>query len=87
VSGYSPSTGRHILWSRDLEAIDIHAGGNFRLSYDDAQNMVELQNAQQYYIRELRAKMDGKKRKDTAIFRDLENQLHYAIEQLNALQA
>ena len=86
VSGYSNTTQRHILWSRDVDdAIDIHAPDGFRLSSDDAVNLAALLKSQRNYISRLQEQMDAKKRKDTMVYKLLELEHARATANLAAL--
>lgn len=64
VRGYSSTTGRHILWSRDVDAIDIHAPAGYRLS-DGIQPLIDSQTK---YVQSLKSEMDAKVRKNTQVY-------------------
>lgn len=59
-----PTTHWHILWSRDIDALDIHCPSEFRLG-NDAWNLQECKRGQLAYIESLQREMESKKRKDT----------------------
>jgi hypothetical protein len=87
VSGYSVTTQRHIQWSRDMDAIDVHAGNNFRLNGNDHANVLELIKGQQWHIDSLQRQMDAKKRKNTQVYKWLEFDLQRASDSLKQLEA
>ncbi len=83
--GYSSTTDRHILWSRDVEAIDVVAPYHFRLSGDDVVDMTVLLKSQREYIADLQKQMDAKKRKDTQVYKWLEHKHTKAVVNLAKL--
>lgn len=86
VTGYSNTTARHIHWSRDVEAIDIHAGYRFKLRGTDDEIMADLVEGQTHYINELKNQMQAKKRKDTQVYKWLEYNLNKACDNLARLR-
>lgn len=87
VTGYSNTTARHIHWSRDVDAIDIVAGGGFRLSSDDETNYNKLVESQRKYVQRLADKLASKKRKDTQVYKWLEHDYLQAANNLKELLA
>jgi hypothetical protein len=87
VTGYSPSTNRHIQWSREVDAIDIHCLPSFRLVGSDESILSQLVKGQCQLIESIKETMQAKKRKNTAIYSDLERQLENAVSNLNQLIA
>ncbi len=85
VRGYSSSTGKHIAWSRSIEAIDIHTLRGFRLSYNDQENLANLIEGEQAYIESLKEQMASKKRKDTQVYKHLSVDLIRSCNNLMAL--
>lgn len=87
VRGYSNTTQRHIMWSRDVEAIDIHAPYSFRLVGDDSAILRNLRDGQKAYIASIEEAMAAKKRKDTQVYKWLQFDLDRANENLVKLMA
>lgn len=87
VRGYSNTTARHIMWSRDVEAIDIHTLHGFRLTGDDASIIAELIKGQKEYIASIERQMAAKKRKNTQVYEWLQFDLDRATENLRKLEA
>lgn len=87
VEGYSNTTERHIQWSRDIDAIDIHAGHRFRLSHDDNMTMSDLVEGQIAYINNLKEQMASKKRKDTQVYKWLKFDHDRACDNLALLRS
>lgn len=87
VTGYSNTTARHIMWSRDVDAIDINTLSTFRLTGSNSDILAELIRGQEQYIESLERYMANKKRKDTWVYSDLERRHRDAVASLNELQA
>ena len=85
IRGYSNTTARHILWSRDIDAIDIHCPSGFRLG-NDAWNLQDCKRGQLAYIESLQRQMESKKRKDTQVYKWLANDLSKAVNNLERLE-
>lgn len=81
VRGYSSTTQRHILWSRDVDAIDIHAPAYYRLS-DGIEPLIKSQTE---YVQGLKKQLDSKKRKDTQVYHSLYNEYIKAATNLMAI--
>ena len=86
VRGYSSTTARHILWSRDIDAIDIEMPYGFRLG-NDAWNYAEGLRGQLAYVEQCKKELDSKKRKDTQVYRYLQSRYERAVNNLERLQA
>lgn len=86
VTGYSNTTARHIMWSRDVEAIDIHAGYRFRLRGTEDDIFNDLVEGQMHYINELKDQMHSKKRKDTLVYGNLQRMHDEACDNLAQLR-
>lgn len=86
VTGYSNTTARHIQWSRDVEAIDIHAGYRFKLRGNDDEIMQDLIEGQMHYINALKDQMQAKKRKDTQVYKWLKFDHDRACDNLAMLR-
>ena len=91
VRGYSSTTGRHILWSRGVNAVDIHTLNSFRLGHDDNENLLQLVRGQIQYVEgcELRISHHRtmKRRENTRVFTGMVRDLNNAIANLKELQA
>lgn len=85
VKGYSNTTQRHIMRSRDVPAIDVHVPRGFRLTSDDAVNLTALLKGQREYVNDLHEQLKSKKRKDTQVYRLLERQYAVAVANLAQL--
>jgi len=66
VTGYSNTTQRHIMWSRGVEAIDVHIPRRTRLHEITLMNIAKWQQEE---IDRQRALMDKKKNKTTQVYR------------------
>jgi hypothetical protein len=90
VRGYSNTTQRHIQWSRDVDAIDVHCYGTFRLiggAANDDVALISLIASQRDYIDSIQRQMDAKKRKNTQVYKWLEFDLQRANDSLRKLEA
>lgn len=85
VTGYSNTTARHIMWSRGIDAVDIHAGYRFRLRGTNDEILQELVDGQRAHIAGIKEQMMAKKRKDTAVYADLKRQFDDACDRLGDL--
>jgi hypothetical protein len=74
------------MWSRDVDAIDIHAGRGFRLRGTDDEIIQELIDGQMHYINSLKDQMDAKKRKDTQVYKWLQYNHDQACDNLAKLR-
>lgn len=86
VRGYSPTTQRHIAWSRGVDAVDIEAPAYFRLNSDHEAMKAQLIESQRDYIQGLKDEMDGKKRKDTQVYKWLKFDHDRACDNLARLR-
>lgn len=86
VRGYSNTTQRHIMWSRDVDAIDIHAPYSFRLVGDDSAILRNLRDGQKAYIASIEKAIAGKKRKDTQVYKCLQFDLKRAKAKLELIK-
>lgn len=93
VSGYSVSTGRHIRYSRAVEALDVHAPLGRWVSDNDDDRLRWLISGQQKHVDKLKQTLKSKKRKDTQIYRYTKQELNSAdvvlrkLESLRGVQA
>lgn len=85
VRGYSNTTARHISYTYNVDAISIHTLSGFRLTGSDSDIINSLAVGQRQYIAGLQSELDGKKRKDTAIYSDLSRRLAEAEQALYSL--
>ena len=76
VTGYSNSTSKHIGWSRDVDAIDVHIPRGTRLHEITLKNIAMWQ---QQEIDRQRALMDKKKNKTTQVYRWMLNTMGILI--------
>jgi hypothetical protein len=86
VKGYSNSTSKHIHWTRDIDAIDVEVPRDFRIGYDQERMLEQLIQGQHEYVTSIKGQMDGKKRKDTQVYRWLEYDYTRALYNLNMLR-
>lgn len=87
VRGYSSTTQRHIMWSRDVNAIDVVAPRGFRLNGSDDELLQQLIDSQRAHVDSIKREMDTKKRKDTNVYRWLEHDFIKATKNLGELLA
>lgn len=90
VRGYSNTTQRHIMWSRDVDAIDVHCYNTFRLfggENSDDIALISLIASQTDYVESIKRQMDAKKRKDTQVYHWLEVDYDRAMDNLDKLKA
>lgn len=89
VRGYSTTTGRHISWTRDIDAIDINVPRDLRLNGWDgtADVLAKLTTGQQKLIDNLQQQMASKKRHNTQVYRWLQERYTRAVNNLTALTA
>lgn len=89
VRGYSNTTARHILWSRDIDAIDIHFNRDFRLG-NDAWNMQSAKSGQLSYIDSLQDRLVNHvakgRRKNTKVYNNMVSELANAMANLKVLE-
>jgi hypothetical protein len=85
VSGYSNTTARHIQWSRDIDAINIHFDRDFRLG-NDAWNIQSAKSGQLKYIDSLKRQLDAKKRKNTQVYKWLEYHYKQAVKNYESIE-
>lgn len=86
VRGYSNTTAKHISWTRDIDAIDVHTLYGFRLVGNTESILYELIKGQQQYIESIQDQMNSKTRKDTQVYKWLEYDLTRANDNLKFLK-
>lgn len=82
VAGYSNSTSRHIHWTRDINAIDIHAIRSFRLVGTDDEIMERIIFSQNRRVADIKEVMQSKKRKNTQVYKNLFREFNKAQRSL-----
>lgn len=90
VRGYSNTTARHLLWSRDIDAIDVHTFNHFRLTGGDDAIMQELIKAQQAWVDSRRERIakhkEAGRRTDTRVYAEMQRDLLEAENNLYLLE-
>ena len=88
VHGYSNTTAAHIAWTRDIEALDIdlpktRESYNYSTSLREFQTLESIANVYRDQIHAKNLELQAKKRKDTNIYKWLENELKQLQDNYN----
>jgi hypothetical protein len=89
TAGYSFTTAKHINWAKqacEYQAIEVKLPHTFRLDGREDYNFKQVQDCLIEQATELTMELARKKRKDTQVFRNLENELIEVSTSLEAIR-